>query len=148
VTLAGVEPGRKQVLIPDGEAAAGVDHGVRLLQVRLHGVGAVSVRGGSVCRLVAADRSAGRGAEVLVWDGEGAVGRWRARRSELTAECQAFRGTLGAKVIICKPADPEAKGLVERLHDYLERSFLSGRVFTCPADFNAQLAEFSPHQNR
>jgi hypothetical protein len=138
VTLAGVEPGRKQVLIPDGEAAAGVDHGVRLLQVRLHGVGAVSVRGGSVCRLVAADRSAGRGAEVLVWD----------RRTELTAECQAFRGTLGAKVIICKPADPEAKGLVERLHDYLERSFLSGRVFTCPADFNAQLAEFSPHQNR
>ncbi len=57
---------------------------------------------------------------VLVWDGEGAVGRWRARRPELTAACQAFRGVLGAKVLICKPADPEAKGLVERLHDYLE----------------------------
>jgi hypothetical protein len=38
------------------------------------------------------------------------------------------------------PADPEAKGLVERLHDYLERSFLPGRTFTGPADFNAQLA--------
>src|SRR3712207_754384 len=63
---------------------------------------------------------------VLVWDGEGAVGRWRGGRSELTAECQGFRGTLATKVLICRPADPEAKGLVERLHDYLERSFLRG----------------------
>lgn len=76
---------------------------------------------------------------VLVWDGEGAVGRWRQRQPELTRECQAFRGTLGAKVVICKPADPEAKGLVERFHDYLERSFLPGRDFASPADFNAQL---------
>jgi len=77
---------------------------------------------------------------VLVWDGEGAIGRWRAGRPELTADCQAFRGTLGAKVVVCKPADPEAKGLVERAHDYLERSFLPGRAFAGPADFNAQLA--------
>jgi transposase len=79
---------------------------------------------------------------VMVWDGESAVGRWRAGRSELTRDCQAFRGTLGAKVIICRPADPEAKGLVERAHDYLERSFLPGRAFTCPADFNAQLQDW------
>jgi transposase len=79
---------------------------------------------------------------ALVWDGEGAIGRWRGRRTELTGECQGFRGTLAAKVIICRPADPEAKGLVERLHDYLERSFLPGRVFTCPADFNAQLHDW------
>jgi transposase len=46
----------------------------------------------------------------LVWDGEGAVGRWRAGKAELTRECQAFRGTLGVKLIICRPADPEAKG--------------------------------------
>jgi transposase len=85
---------------------------------------------------------AGLGAvpRVLVWDGEGAVGRWRGGRSELTAACQGFRGTLATKVLICRPADPEAKGLVERLHDYLERSFLPGRTFTGPADFNAQLA--------
>jgi transposase len=84
---------------------------------------------------------AGLGAvpRVMVWDGEGAVGRWRARRSELTRDCQAFRGTLGAKVIICRPGDPEAKGLVERAHDYLERSFLPGRSFASPADFNTQL---------
>jgi hypothetical protein len=85
---------------------------------------------------------AGLGAvpRVLVWDGEGAIGRWRAGRPELTGDCQAFRGTLGAKVVVCKPADPEAKGLIERAHDYLERSFLPGRSFTGPADFNAQLA--------
>jgi transposase len=85
---------------------------------------------------------AGLGAvpRVLVWDGEGAIGRWRAGRPELTADCQAFRGTLGAKVVVCRPADPEAKGLVERAHDYLERSFLPGRAFAGPADFNAQLA--------
>jgi transposase len=76
---------------------------------------------------------------VLVWDGEGAVGRWRHRQPELTRQCQAFRGTLGAKVIICKPGDPEAKGVVERFHDYLERSFLPGREFTSPADFNTQM---------
>ena len=84
---------------------------------------------------------------ALVWDGEGAIGRWRGRRSELTAECQGFRGTLAARVIICRPRDPEAKGLVERLHDYLERSFLPGRAFTSPADFNAQLAEFLHRAN-
>ncbi|HEV3497111.1 MAG TPA: IS21 family transposase, partial [Actinomycetes bacterium] len=76
---------------------------------------------------------------VLVWDGEGAIGRWRGGRSELTTECQAFRGTLGAKVLICRPADPEAKGLIERAHRYLESSFLPGRTFTGPADFTAQL---------
>jgi transposase len=79
---------------------------------------------------------------VLVWDGEGAIGRWRAGRPELTDQCQAFRGTLAAKVVVCKPADPEAKGLIERCHDYLERSFLPGRTFTGPADFNAQLAQW------
>jgi transposase len=77
---------------------------------------------------------------VLVWDGEGAIGRWRGGRSELTTECQAFRGALGTRVIVCRPADPEAKGLVERVHDHLERSFLPGRVFASPVDFNTQLA--------
>jgi transposase len=79
---------------------------------------------------------------TLVWDGEGAIGRYRRGGPELTNECQAFRGTLATKVIICKPADPEAKGLVERANGYLETSFLPGRTFTSPADFNAQLGEW------
>jgi transposase len=93
---------------------------------------------------------AGLGAvpRVLVWDGEGAVGRRRGGRSELTRECQAFRGVLGAKVIVCQPGDPEAKGLVERVHDYLERSFLPGRSFAGPADFNTQLQDWVARANR
>jgi transposase len=79
---------------------------------------------------------------VLVWDGEGAIGRWRGGKVELTTECQAFRGTLAAKVLVCKPADPEAKGLIERAHDYLETSFLPGRSFSSPADFNTQLQQW------
>jgi transposase len=58
-----------------------------------------------------------------------------------------FRGTLAAKVLICKPGDPEAKGLVERFHDYLERAFLPGRVFRSPADFNTQLQEWLVRAN-
>jgi transposase len=84
---------------------------------------------------------------ALVWDGEGAIGRWRAGKPELTAECQAFRGTLGTRVVVCRPADPEAKGLVERANGYLETSFLPGRRFASPADFNAQLAEWTATVN-
>jgi transposase len=83
----------------------------------------------------------------LVWDGEGAIGRWRAGKPELTAECQAFRGTLGTRVVVCRPADPEAKGLVERVNGYLETSFLPGRRFASPADFNIQLAEWTATVN-
>jgi transposase len=85
---------------------------------------------------------------TLVWDGEGAVGKYRPGSPALTAGTQAFRGVLGAKVLICKPADPEAKGLLERVHGYLETSFLPGRSFTGPADFNTQLGEFFAQANR
>jgi transposase len=55
---------------------------------------------------------------------------------------------LGVKVWICKPADPEAKGIIERLHDYLERSFLPGRTFISPGDFNTQLQAWLGIANR
>jgi transposase len=85
---------------------------------------------------------AGLGAvpRVLVWDGEGAVGQRRRRQTVLTEAAHGFRGVLGAKIVICDPGDPEAKGLVERANGYLETSFLPGRVFASPADFNAQLS--------
>ena len=76
---------------------------------------------------------------VLVWDGEGAVGAYAGGRNKLTAECHEFRGTLGVKVLVLRLRDPEAKGIIERAHDYLERAFLPGRTFLSPADFNAQL---------
>jgi transposase len=92
-------------------------------------------------------RELGTVPRALVWDGEGAVGRWRGRRAELTQATQAFRGTLGIKVVLCKPGDPEAKGLVERAHRYFETSFLPGRSFRDPDDFNAQLASWLPRAN-
>jgi transposase len=79
---------------------------------------------------------------VLVWDGEGAIGQRRRRQTVLTEAAHAFRGVLGAKVVICNPADPEAKGLVERANGYLETSFLPGRTFSSPADFNTQLGDW------
>jgi transposase len=82
----------------------------------------------------------GRVPRAGVYDNEGAIGRWRHGVPQLTAAFQAFRGAFGMGVILLKPADPEAKGLVERANGYLETSFLPGRQFDSPADFNDQLA--------
>jgi transposase len=84
---------------------------------------------------------------ALVWDNESAVGQWRAGKPVLTEAMNGFRGTLGITVIQCRPRDPEAKGLVERANGYLETSFLPGRRFAGPADFNAQLAGWLTRAN-
>lgn len=84
----------------------------------------------------------------LVWDNEGAVGSWRPGGSKLTDEFASFAGLLGVRFVLCKPRDPEAKGLVERANGYLETSFLPGRAFTSPADFNVQLAGWLTKANR
>ena len=80
--------------------------------------------------------------KALVWDNEGAVGSWRRGRPQLTEAFEAFRGLLGCAVILNRPRDPESKGIVERNNEYLETSFLPGRVFASPQDFNAQLGEW------
>lgn len=84
----------------------------------------------------------------LVWDNESAVGSWRAGRPRLTEDFDAFRGVLGCGVHQCRPGDPEAKGIVERGNGYLETSFLPGRTFTSPADFNTQLWAWLPVANQ
>ena len=86
--------------------------------------------------------------KALVWDQESAVGKRRRRVTVLTGAAHAFRGVLGAKIVLCDPADPEAKGLVERANGYLETSFLPGRTFASPADFNTQLADWLQLVNR
>jgi transposase len=91
-------------------------------------------------RLRAAPRS-------LVWDNEAAVGQWRGGRPQLTETMNAFRGSLGIRVVQCRPADPEAKGLVERANGYLETSFLPGRRFASPQDFNIQLQQWLVRAN-
>jgi transposase len=77
--------------------------------------------------------------KMLVWDNESAIGQWKNGRAQLTGEASAFRGTLGVGIWQCRPGDPEAKGLVERANGYLETSFLPGRTFASPHDFNTQL---------
>ena len=80
--------------------------------------------------------------KALVWDNEGAVGSWRRGRPQLTDAFNAFRGLLGCAVILNRPRDPESKGIVERANEYLETSFLPGRAFSSPQDFNVQLGEW------
>jgi transposase len=83
----------------------------------------------------------------LVWDNESAVGCWRRGKPTLTAEFESFRGGLGIGVHLCRPRDPEAKGLTERNNGYFETSFLPGRDFTDPGDFNTQLADWLARAN-
>jgi transposase len=90
----------------------------------------------------------GAGPRVLVWDNESAIGQWRAGRPRLTEAMDAFRGCLGIKVVQCRPGDPEAKGLVERANGYLETSFLPGRSFAGPLDFNSQLEAWLGRANQ
>jgi len=85
---------------------------------------------------------------TIVWDGEGCIGQWRGGKQVLTADFQAFRGTLGAGARLCKPNDPEAKGMNERSNGYYETSFLPGRRFDDVADFNDQLTAWLKRANR
>ena len=76
----------------------------------------------------------GRVPRRLIWDNEGGIGRPRARAAGVTA----FVGTLATKLVLCKPRDPESKGIVERRNEFFETSFMPGRTFSSPADFNTQ----------
>ncbi|MGH3848182.1 MAG: IS21 family transposase [Pseudonocardiaceae bacterium] len=82
-----------------------------------------------------------------VYDNEAAIAARRGNKAILTDDFQRFRGTLGMKAIICAPGDPEAKGLVERANGYLETSFLPGRRFTSPTDFNEQISSWLTKAN-
>lgn len=82
--------------------------------------------------------------KTLWWDRESAIGG-RGRPSPAAA---AFAGTLGTRIVLAPPRDPETKGVVERTNGYLETSFLPGRAFTSPRDFNAQLGAWLPRANQ
>jgi len=85
---------------------------------------------------------------TAVWDGEGCIGQWRKGKEALTEEFQRFRGALGIGARLCKPNDPEAKGVVERAHRYYETSFLPGRSFEDVDDFNTQFVTWLKKANR
>jgi transposase len=73
---------------------------------------------------------------TLVWDREGALHAGGGRPTEAFA---AFCGRLRVGWHFCEAADPQAKGVVERLQEYLETSFEPGRRFANERDFAEQL---------
>src|SRR4051812_35633574 len=76
----------------------------------------------------------GRVPRRLIWDNETAIGR----RGRLVAGVSEFSGTLATRLHQLKPNDPESKGVVERRNGFFETSFMPGRTFESPADFNGQ----------
>ena len=85
----------------------------------------------------------GRVPRRLIWDNEPGIGRGQ-RRADGVA---AFMGTLASKLVLLPPRDPESKGLVERRNGWFETSFMPGRSFESPSDFNGQFGEWLVRAN-
>jgi hypothetical protein len=88
-------------------------------------------------------RQLGRVPRRLIWDNEPGIGRGQ-RRAEGVG---AFMGTLATKLVLLPPRDPESKGIVERRNGWFETSFMPGRTFSSPADFNAQFTDWLTRAN-
>jgi transposase len=74
--------------------------------------------------------------ETLVWDRQAGL---HAGDGRPTAAFAAFCGQLRVGWHFCEPRDPQAKGVVERLQDFAERSFEPGRVAANELDYQLQL---------
>lgn len=74
--------------------------------------------------------------EKVVWDREGAIHRGG---GQPTDEFAAFCGQLGLGWVILDPGDCQAKGVLERLHGFIERSFEPARSFANELDYQHQL---------
>jgi hypothetical protein len=74
--------------------------------------------------------------KTLVWDRQAGL---HARDGRPTDDFAAFCGQLRVDWHFCEPADPQAKGCVERMQDFIERSFEPGRCFANELDFQLQL---------
>jgi transposase len=79
----------------------------------------------------------GRVPRRLIWDNEPGIGRGRP-----TEPVAVFAGTLATRVVLLPPRDPESKGMVERRNGFFETSFMPGRHFESPADFNNQFTDW------
>ena len=76
-------------------------------------------------------------------DNESGIGRGK-RHAEGSS---AFTGTLATTLQRLKPNDPESKGVVERRNGFFETSFMPGRDFSSPADFDAQFTDWLAKAN-
>jgi transposase len=88
-------------------------------------------------------RQLGRVPRRLIWDNESGIGRG----GRLAEGVTAFAGTLATRIVQLRPRDPESKGIVERRNGFFETSFMPGRLFTSPADFNAQFTGWTERAN-
>ncbi len=86
----------------------------------------------------------GRVPRRLIWDNEPGIGRG----GRLAAGVASFTGTLATKIVQLRPYDPESKGIVERRNGFFETSFMPGRTFASPADFNAQFGDWLQWANQ
>lgn len=86
----------------------------------------------------------GRVPRRLLWDNESGIGR----RNRLAAGVGEFCGTLATRMHQLKANDPESKGVVERRNGFFETSFMPGRSFDSPADFNGQFSDWLDGANR
>ena len=86
----------------------------------------------------------GRVPRRLIWDNESGIGRG----GRLAAGVGEFCGTLATRVHQLRPHDPESKGVVERRNGFFETSFMPGRTFMSPADFNAQFQDWLERANQ
>jgi Mu transposase, C-terminal domain len=71
-----------------------------------------------------------------VWDREAAIHRGGGQPTDAFA---ALCGQLGLGWVILDRGDCQAKGMLERLHDFIERSFEPARTFASELDFQDQL---------
>ena len=81
---------------------------------------------------------------VLVWDRQAGIHGHGGRPSDAFA---AFCGQLRVGWRFCEPADPQAKGAVERLQGYAETNFEPGRRFANELDFQDQLDAWAAKVN-
>lgn len=86
----------------------------------------------------------GRVPRRLIWDNEAGIGR----RGRLAGGVAEFAGCLTTRVHQLKPHDPESKGIVERRNGFFETSFMPGRTFISPTDFNDQFTGWIDTANR
>ena len=73
---------------------------------------------------------------LLVWDRQAGI---HGHAGRPTDEFAGFCGRLKVDWQFCEPADPQAKGAVERVQGYLETNFEPGRVFANERDYQHQL---------
>jgi hypothetical protein len=79
---------------------------------------------------------------ALTWDRDDVFGNSQDGQADVTGGGHEFCRSLGTRLVAGKPSDAKTRGLIERAHAYLEHSFLAGRNFSSPADFNAQLGRW------